>query len=82
MDIETIQLSQLQMNPQGLLNDVCNTGRPIVVELPDHRLVAIQSIEPNDENDSLINDLMENNASFRALLAKSKASSTKKFTAM
>ena len=79
MDIETIQLSQLQTDPQGLLNECCDTGRPIVVELPDHRLVAIQSIEPDDANDTLVNDLLESNADFRALLAKSKASPRKRF---
>ena len=74
MDIEMIPLSQLQTDPQGLLSECCDSGRPIVVELPDHRLVAIQSIEPNDASDSLVSDLIESNAAFRALVEKSKSS--------
>ena len=58
MDIESIPLSQLQTDPQGLLSECCDTGRPLVVELPDHRLVAIQSIEPSDIDDSLVSDLL------------------------
>jgi hypothetical protein len=80
MDIETIPLSQLQTDPQSLLTECCNSGRPIVVEMPDHRLVAIQSIEPNDSTDSLVSDLLESNPSFRALVDKSKVSPRKEFT--
>jgi hypothetical protein len=79
MDIEMIPLSQLQTNPQRLLNECCDTGKPLIVELPDHRFVAIQSIEPNDGDDSLVNDLIESSADFRALIAKSKASPRKEF---
>jgi hypothetical protein len=79
MDIEMIPLSQLQRNPHGLLSECCDTGRPLVVELPDHRLVAIQSIEPGDTDDSLVSDLLESNAAFRALIEESKASPLKDF---
>jgi hypothetical protein len=48
------------------------------VELPDHRLVAIQSLEANDD-DPLVSDLLESNPAFRALVAKSKASPRKPF---
>lgn len=81
MDIELIPLSQLQADPQGLLSECCDTGRPLVVQLPDQRLVAIQSIEPSDSDDSLINDLLQSNAAFRALVEKSKASPRKEFLA-
>jgi hypothetical protein len=80
MDIEMIPLSQLQTDPHSLLVECCDSGRPIVVELPDHRLVAIQSIEPVDSDDSLVSDLLESNASFRALVEKSKAASRRDFT--
>jgi hypothetical protein len=80
MDIELIPLSQLQTDPQTLLSECCDSGRPIVVELPDHRLVAIQSIEADDSNDTLVSDLLESNPSFRALVEKSKAGQRKKFT--
>ena len=79
MHIEVIPLSQLQTDPQGLLNECCDSGRPVVVEMPDHRLVAIQSLESDDEDDSLISNLLENNPAFRALLAKSKAGPRKEF---
>lgn len=42
MDIAMIPLSQLQTDSRSLLSECCSTGRPIMVELPDHRLVAIQ----------------------------------------
>ena len=48
------------------------------MELPDHRLLAIQSLEPQEE-DSLIDDLLQTNPKFQALVAKSKASPRKPF---
>jgi hypothetical protein len=78
MDIMTIPLSQLQTDPQRLLSECCDTGRPLVVELPDHRFVAIQSIEPSSD-DSLVDILLESNADFRALVEKSKASPRRDF---
>jgi hypothetical protein len=80
MDIKVIPLSQLQTDPQGLLSECCDSVRPLVVELPDHRLVSIQSIEPDDADDSLVSDLLESNPSFRALVEKSKASRRRDFT--
>jgi hypothetical protein len=62
-----------------VLNGCFESGRPVVVELPDHRFVTIQSLEP-DHDDSLIDDLIETNPSFRALLEKSTASPRKDFT--
>jgi hypothetical protein len=79
MDVEVISLSQLKTDPQGLLSECCDTGRPLVVQLPDHRLVAIQSIEPDDAEDSLVSDLLESNSAFRALVEQSKASPRKDF---
>jgi hypothetical protein len=79
MGIDMIPLSQLQTDPQGLLSECCDTGRPLVVELPDHRLVAIHSIEPDDADDFLVDELLENNASFRALVERSKASPRREF---
>jgi hypothetical protein len=79
MDIDLIPLSQLKTNPQAVLSGCCETGRAIVVQLPDDRLVAIQSLEPGDEDDSLMNELLETNPQFRALVEKSKASPRKEF---
>jgi hypothetical protein len=49
------------------------------VELPDQRLVAIQALE-SVEDDSLIDDLLQSNPAFRALVARSKAGPRKPFT--
>jgi hypothetical protein len=48
------------------------------VELPDHRLLAIQVLEAT-EDDSLIDDLLRSNPAFQALVVKSKASPRKPF---
>ncbi len=79
MDIEVIPLSQLQTDPRAVLNECCESGRALVVELPDHRLVAIQSLEPDNAADSLVSDLLETNPRFRALVEESKAGSRKPF---
>ncbi len=81
MDIKVIPLTQLQTDTPGLLTRCCDSGQTVVVELPDHRLVAIQSLDPDDEDDPLISDLIETNADFRALVKKSAASPRKPFAA-
>lgn len=81
MDIEVIPLSQLQMDTPGLLTKCCDSGQAVVVELPDHRFVAIQSLDADDEEDSLVSDLMETNAAFRALVERSAASPRRPFGA-
>ena len=81
MDIEVIPLTQLETDTPGLLTRCCDSGQPVVVELPDHRLVAIQPLDADDEDDTLISDLIETNADFRALVKKSAASPRKPFAA-
>lgn len=81
MDVEVIPLSQLQMDTPGLLTTCCDSGEAVVVELPDHWLVAIQSLDGDDEVDSLVSDLMETNAAFRALVEKSAACQRRPFGA-
>lgn len=76
MATKIIPLSQLKADPQGTLTECSESGEVFVVELPDHSLVAIQSLEV-DEEDTLVSDLLETNAAFRALVAKSKASPRK-----
>ena len=78
MAIKTIPLSSLEADPKGTLNECADSGQLFVVELPDHRLVAIQSLDPS-EDDSLMNDLLQSNSAFQALVAKSKASPRKTF---
>jgi hypothetical protein len=79
MDIEVIPLSQLQADAPGLLTKCCDSGQPVVVELPDQRLVAIQSLDADDEEDTLVSDLIDTNSDFRALVEKSAASPRKPF---
>lgn len=81
MDIEVIPLSQLQTDAQGLLTRCCDSGHTVVVELPNDRFVTIQPLDLSGEDDSLVSDLIENNADFRALVEKSAASSRKTFAA-
>ena len=50
----------------------------MVVELPDHRLIAIQSLEAA-EDDDLVNELLASNPSFQEMVAKSKAGPRKPF---
>ncbi len=79
MDIEVIPLSQLQTDAPGLLAKCCDSGQPVVVELPDHRFVAIQPLDADDEDDGLVSDLIDTNPDFRALVEKSAASPRKPF---
>ncbi len=81
MDITVIPLSQLQTDPQKVLSECLDSGRPVVVQLPDQRLVSIQPLEPEGDDDSLISDLLENNPSFQALVEKARSSPRKDFLA-
>ncbi len=80
MDIKTIPLSRLEADLRGTLNECADSGQALVVELPDQRLLAIQPLE-TAEDDDLVSDLLESNAAFQALVAKSKASPRKPFAA-
>ena len=51
MNIEVIPLSELQTDTPGLLAKCCDSGQAVVVELPDHRLVAIQPLDIDDEDE-------------------------------
>jgi hypothetical protein len=73
MDIRTIPLSELEADPLGTLNACAVSGTPLVIELPNQRLVAVHALDQS-EDDSLTSDLLESNAAFKALVAKSKAS--------
>lgn len=78
MATKTIPLSRLEANLRQTLNECADSGEPIVVELPDQRLIAIQSVEATGD-DSLIDDLLQSNPEFQSLVAKSKASPRKPF---
>ncbi len=78
MDIKTIPLTWLETNLQATLNECADSGQPIVVKLPDERLIAIQALEAA-EDDSLTDDLLQSNPDFQALMAKSKAAPRRPF---
>jgi hypothetical protein len=50
----------------------------MVVELPDQRLIAIQSLDVT-EDDDLVNELLASNPAFRKMATKSKAGPRKPF---
>ena len=78
MSIKTIPLSRLETHLRATLNECADTGDAVVVELPDQRLIAIQAMDATDD-DPLVDHLLQSNAAFRALVAKSKASPRKPF---
>jgi hypothetical protein len=78
MALNTISLSRLATAPRKTLNECAESGQTWVVELPDQRLLAIQSLEPN-EDDSLMDELLASNPKFQGLVARSKTSPRKPF---
>jgi hypothetical protein len=80
MAIKTIPLSRLETDLKKTLNECAESGQTVVVELPDQRLLAIQSLDPN-EDDSLMDELIASNPKFQALVVKSKTSARKPFVA-
>ena len=78
MAIKTIPLSRLEMDLEKTLNECAESGETLVVEMPNQRLLAIQSLEPQ-EDDILMDELLTSNPKFQALVAKSKASPHKPF---
>jgi hypothetical protein len=79
MAIKSIPLSRLEADLRKTLSECAASGQTLVVELPDQRLLAIQPLDP-EEDDSLMDELLEANPKFQALVAKSKASPRKPFT--
>lgn len=78
MAIKTIPLHRLETDLRKTLNECAESGETVVVEMPDQRLLAIQSLDPQ-EDDSLMDELLASNPKFQALVAKSKASPRKPF---
>jgi len=78
MAIKMIPLSRLETDLKKTLNDCAESGQTLVVELPDQRLLAIQPLDPN-EDDSLMDELLACDPKFQALVAKSKANPRKPF---
>ncbi len=78
MAIKMIPLSRLEMDLKTALTECANSGETLVVEMPDQRLLAIQPLDPQ-EDDTLTDDLLASNPRFQALVAKSKAGRRKPF---
>jgi hypothetical protein len=78
MAIKTIPLSRLETDLKKTLNECVESGQMVVVEMPDQRLLAIQPLDPQ-EDDSLMDELLASNAKFQELVAKSKRSPRKPF---
>jgi hypothetical protein len=78
MSINQIPLSRLTTDPTRTLNECADSGQTFVVELPDHRLVAFQSLDPT-EDDDLVQSLLDTNIEFQALVERSKQSLRKPF---
>jgi hypothetical protein len=79
MAIKTIPLSRLEADLKKTLNECAESGDTVVVEMPDQRLLAIQPLEPQ-EDDTLMDELLASNPKFQALVAKSKAGPRKPFS--
>jgi hypothetical protein len=79
MAIKTIPLSRLEADLKKTLNECADSGQTVVVEMPDERLLAIQPLDPQ-EDDSLIDELLASDPRFVALVAKSKAGRRKPFS--
>jgi len=78
MAIKTIPLSRLETALKKTLTECAESGETVVVEMPDQRLLAIQPLDPR-EDDALMDELLAGNPEFQALVAKSKASPRKPF---
>jgi hypothetical protein len=78
MGIKTIPLSRLEADLKQTLNECADSGETVVVEMPDQRLLAIQSLDAQ-EDDGLVDELLASNPEFRALVAKSKVGPRKPF---
>ena len=81
MAIKTIPFSRLETDLKKTLTECAESGQTVVVEMPDQRLLVILQHDPQEDN-SLIDELLETNLKFQALLAKSKASPQKSFSVL
>ena len=78
MTIKTIPLSRLETDLKKTLDECAESGETVVVEMPDQRLLTIQSLDPG-EDDALLDELLASNPKFQALVAKSKAGPRRPF---
>jgi hypothetical protein len=78
VSIKTIPLNRLEENPLATLNECADSGQAYVIQLPDQRLITIQALDPADD-ESLVDELLQTNPAFQALVTKSKQSTRKPF---
>jgi hypothetical protein len=76
--MKTISLNHLAVNLNQTLTECAESGETLVIELPDQRLLAVQSLDPQGD-DELLDELLATNPDFRRLVEKSKASPRKAF---
>jgi hypothetical protein len=79
MAIKMIPLSRLETDLKKTLNECADSGQTVVVEMPDQRLLAIQPLDPQ-EDDPLIDELLASDPRFRSLVARSRAGARKPFS--
>jgi hypothetical protein len=72
-----IPLSELRDDPEGVLSRCLSSKEAVIVEVGDRGFVSIQPLGTGD--DDLVDDLIENDPSFRELLARSLASPVEPF---
>jgi hypothetical protein len=78
MAIKTIPLSRLETDLKKTLDECAESGQTVVVEMPDHRLLAIQPLDPQ-EDDTLMEELLAANPKFQQLVEKSRRGHRKPF---
>ena len=78
MAIKTIPLSRLETDLRKTLSECADSGQTVVVEMPDQRLLAIQPLDPQ-EDDTLMDELLAANPKFQELVTRSKRSPRKPF---
>lgn len=66
MAIKTIPLSRLEADLRETLNECADSGQTLVVEMPDQRLLAIQALDPQ-EDDTLMDELLASNPKFQPI---------------
>ena len=67
MAFKSIPWSSLETDLRRTLNECADSGATFVVEMPDHGLLTIQSLDPDDDDDCLIDELLASNPKFQAL---------------
>ena len=64
MAIKTIRQSHLEADLKKTLAECADSGETVVVEMPDQRLRAIHSLDPQ-EDDTLMDELLAANPRFQ-----------------